>query len=179
MTKREIASLAIKLMGVFILLKSIAYVAMALGGFFSVMRSDHMSILLTLLYFVMIVISVMVPLVFSILVIKFSDKAAARLIQDDQAMDISNVSINKDDVMLVVISCIGLYFIIAAAPVLINALLINSVMMNGRGGIPYVGPSGMLHILRNLVVPVVQIGLGIWLFAGSKGIVKLWKKIRS
>lgn len=35
MTKREIASLAIKLMGVFILIKAIAYVPMAFSGLFS------------------------------------------------------------------------------------------------------------------------------------------------
>ena len=35
MTKREIASLVIKLMGVFILIKSIAYVPMSFAGLFS------------------------------------------------------------------------------------------------------------------------------------------------
>jgi hypothetical protein len=173
MTKREIASLTIKLMGVFILLKSIAYVPMTLGAFFSVIQSDRMGLLVTLLYFFMIVISAVVPLVFSILVIKLSDKAAAWLIKDNQTIENPDVSINKDDVMLVAISCIGLYFIIAATPMLI------SYPMLLRGGMNYFEFARFWTISKQLVAPAVQIALGLWLFIGSNGIVKLWKKIRS
>ena len=176
MTKREIASLVIKLMGVFILLKSIAYLPMVFGSF-SIMRSEG---LLFSVFIVMIsIVTAAIPLAFSILVITLSDKAAAWLIRNDNTVENTDNTISKDDVMIIAVSCIGLYFIVAAMPMLINALLINPARMYRRAGIPYVGPSGMFHILRNLVVPAVQIALGIWLFASSKGIVKLWKKIRS
>ena len=53
MTKREIASLAIKLMGVFILLKSIAYVPMAYSGIYYAMQSHDSTGLLQAAFMLM------------------------------------------------------------------------------------------------------------------------------
>jgi hypothetical protein len=148
MTRREIASLAIKLMGVFVLLKSIAFVPMVFSGMF-------------------------------VLVIVLSDKAAVWLIKEDNSIENTNTSISKEDVMVIAVSCIGLYFIVAAMPMLITAFLNNAVYMRRQMGSPFIGPSGLMNIFRNLIAPAVQIALGVWLFAGSKGIVKFWKRIRS
>jgi hypothetical protein len=178
MNKREIASLAIKLMGVFILLKSIAYVPMTLSVLFrSVLTAEGTGVLETMFAVAMSIVAAGVPLIFSLMIISLSDKAAARLIKDDQTIEKPDVSINKDDVMLVAISCIGLYFIIAATPMLIRGL--GMYPMYPRGGMDYFGLTRFWTIAKQLIAPAVQIGLGIWLFAGSKGIVKLWKKIRS
>ena len=78
----------------------------------------------------------------------------------------------------IAVSCIGLYFIVSAAQLLVRALMNSAVHQRQQMGISFVGQSSMMSLFRNLIVPAVQIGLGIWLFAGSKGIVKLWKKIR-
>jgi hypothetical protein len=176
MTKREIASLAIKLMGVFILLKSIAYVPQVLGMMFSVMRTEE---LLFAISIVMISITMaVIPLAWSLLVIIFSDKAAAWLIKEDNSIENTSSSISKDDVMVVAISCIGLYFIVAAAPVFIHALM-NISIFHRQAGSPFVGPSSIFNVGKQLIAPGVQVAIGLCLFAGSKGIVKLWKKIRS
>ena len=179
MTKREIASLAIKLMGVFILLKSIAYIPMAYSGVFYAFQGHGEDLLQTLFMIMMSTATAMIPLAFSVLIIIFSDKVAARLIKDDNAVEATGGSISKDEVMVIAVSCLGLYFIITAAPMLVRALLNNAAHMRQQIGIPFVNPSGIRNLFRNLIVPAVQVGLGIWLFAGSKGIVKLWKKIRS
>ena len=78
----------------------------------------------------------------------------------------------------IAVSCIGLYFIVSAAPLLVRALMNSAVHQRQQMGISFVGQSSMMSLFRNLIVTAVQIGLGIWLFAGSTGIVKLWKKIR-
>ena len=79
--------------------------------------------------------------------------------------------------MVIAISCIGLYFIVAAAPMFIHALM-NISIFHSHARSPFVGPSSLFNIGKQLIAPGVQIGLGVWLFAGSKGIIKLWKKIR-
>ena len=176
MTKREIASLAIKLMGVFILLKSIAYMPMAYSGIIYAARSHDNSGLLDMAFLVMMSTGMaVIPLGWSILVVVFSDKAAAWLIKEDNSIENTSGSITKDDVMMIAVSCIGLYFIIAAAPMLVR----DAVYMRGQMGSPFIGPSGLMKFFRNLIAPGVQIAAGVWLFVGSKGIVNLWKKIRS
>ena len=177
MTKREIASLAIKLMGVFILLKSVATVPLAFIGLLSV-GSSEVSWLFRFSMLMMSVVAAVVPLVFSVLVIIFSDTAAEWLIKDDNAIANTDSSINKEDVMMIAIGCIGLYFIVVAVPMFIHAL-INITFLRRHAGSPFVGDSSIFTIGRQFIAPAVQIALGAWLFVGSKGIVKLWKKIRS
>lgn len=173
MTKREIASLTVKLMGLFILLKSIGYFPMSLGTLYYAYEQSQEGILRTLLLVLMIVGMAGISLGFSIMVIIFSDRIATRLIKDDGPTEMATNPMSKSDVMAITISCIGLYFIVAAVPMLISGLINFSLFMTGSI------PSMRHMIIRTLVAPGIQIGLGIWLFAGSKGIVKLWKKIRS
>ena len=178
MTKREIASLAIKLMGVFILLKSIAYVPMAFWATLSTMPSEA-EWLFRISMVMMSVVAAVIPLAWSLLIIFFSDKAAAWLIKKDNSIENASTTISKDDVMVMAVSCIGLYFIVASVPQLIHALMNNAAYMSRHIGRSFVDPAGLMSFFRNLIAPAVQIAIGVWLFAGSKGIVKLWKKIRS
>ena len=176
MTKREIASLAIKLMGIFILLKSISYAPMIFGSVFSgVYRSEEWGLLLTVFYVFIAIIS----LVWGLFIIVLSDKVAAWLIKedDDKVVEASG-SINKDDVMLVVFSCIGLFIIVTGFPnLMLHLSQFFTVRRAGSDSAAYF--SGGTYKALRLVAPVVQIALGVWLFAGAKGLVKFWKKIRS
>ena len=178
MTKREIASLVIKLMGVFVLLKSISYVPMVLSGMFSVWQTpDRSGAVWVVLIAVITVIVSAIPLMWGLLIIVLSDKVAGWLIKDDKAAEITG-SMNKEDVMLVVCSCIGLYLIVTAFPrLIVDCSRFFAIRRAGSDWAAYLS-SGFNRTL-NLMAPVVQIALGVWLFAGAKGIVKLWKKIRS
>jgi hypothetical protein len=167
MTKREIASLVIKLMGVF-------------SGIFSAVRThDGSGFLQTMFAMMMFFLAAVIPVAWSLLIIFFSDKASVWLIKDERAIENVSTSISKEDVMTIAVSCIGLFFIVAAVPQIISSMMFNFPAMLRRMSSQFTGPSGSMNLLRQLVIPAVQIGLGIWLFAGSKGIVKLWKKIRS
>ncbi len=173
MTKREIASLVVKLMGMFILLKSIAFVPMVYGGMFSAVGGVRdAGILQTVFIMFMATILAVIPLAWASLVIIFSDKAAAWLIKEDNSIKSTSTSISKTDVMAIVISCIGLYFIVNTTPRFIHALI--TIRTYHHTPFP-----NLLNVGRELIAPAVQIAIGAWLFAGSKGIVKLWKKIRS
>lgn len=167
MTKREIASLAIKLMGIFILLRSISYAPMIFGNAFQV----GAGLLATVMYIFMCIIA----LAWGVFIIVFSDRIAKWLIKDDHPIELPG-SVRKEDVMVVVFTCIGLYLIVTAIPSLIVYFSNFLMFHKARSGVSY---SGGFHDAFRLIAPVVQIGLGIWLFAGSRGLVKLWQKIRS
>jgi len=163
MTKREIASLTIKLMGVFILIRSISYAPVT---FYAWRPSQEISLPLSALMLLVTILMIIIPL----LIIILSDKAGAWLIRDNNSVEDTDSTISKDDIMIMAVSCIGLYFIIAGMPLLITNLSFFFRLS---------ASSFWQNVFRTFVAPAVQLGLGIWLFAGSKGIVKLWKKIRS
>jgi hypothetical protein len=178
MTKREIASLVIKLMGVFILLKTIGYAPMAFSVLFTVGRAGWNTGFATAALQVVGGLFLMgLALGWAVLIIVLSDKFARWLIKEDKPLEMTN-SMNKEEVMVIAISCIGLYFTVAAIPSIIFQL--SNFLSLRRAGTDYSAYwSGGFHRMLTLIAPVVQIALGLWLFAGSKGIVKLWKKIRS
>ncbi|MHC4881868.1 MAG: hypothetical protein ACYTFX_09545 [Planctomycetota bacterium] len=163
MTKREIASLAIKLMGVFILIRSISSVPVV---FYAWRPSENIGFLQSVLMLLLSILLIIIPLV----IIRLADRVAVWLIKDDTHTGTIVTSISKDDIMIMAVSCIGLYFIITAIP---------SLVMNLSFYFRLSASSFWQNAFRTLVAPAVQLGLGVWLFVGSRGIVKLWKKIRS
>lgn len=164
MTKREIASLVIKLMGIFILLRSISYAPMMIGNAFQIGEQ----LFATLMYILVCVIAVG----WGLLIIILSDRIGKWLIQDDHAVELPG-AVRKEDVMLVVFTCVGLYLIVTAIPTFV--LYLTQLFRYGDSGIS----SGSYYWVLHLTAPIVKIGIGIWLFVGSKGIVKFWQKIRS
>lgn len=168
MTKREIASLVIKLMGVFILLRSISYAPMIFGNAFQV----GAGLLSTLMHVFLSIIAI----AWGMFIILFSDRIAKWLIKDDHPIQLPG-SVRKEDVMLVVFTCIGLYLIVTAIPSLILYLSNFLRVRRAASGSSYY--TGGFYNAFQLIAPLVQISLGVWLFAGSRGIVKFWQKIRS
>ena len=160
MTKREIASLVIKLMGVFILIRSISSVPVV---FYAWRPSENIDLLQSVF---MLLLLIIIPLV----IIRLADKIAMWLIKDNTFAGIIDSSISKNDVMVMAFSCMGLYFIVVSIP---------SLIINLSFYFRLSASSFWQNAFRTLIAPAAQIGLGIWLFAGSRGIVKLWKKIRS
>jgi hypothetical protein len=174
MTKREIASLTIKMMGVYCLIKAIANVPMTIGVIYSqtMMQSSITEAIGP------ISISILVLVVFfaaSFLIIAFSDKIAKRLIRESANTSLEiNTSMKAEQVMAIAVSCIGLYFLVAAFPSLIRQTMMYFMR---RSHSAYAESQSLLF--QYYLGPLVQLILGAWLFMGSKGIVKLWKKIRS
>ncbi len=174
MTKRDLTALVIKLMGVFILIRSLSFLPMSFGNVFTVGWQDRGEWIGTL--FLLGFLSVL-PVVFSLAIIILSDTIAKWLIKDDHSVELPD-SVRKENVMLVVFTCIGLYLIVTGIPNLI--VYANRALMYYRNRGDWSAPSFSAYNQFSLLLgPIVQIGLGVWLFAGSKGLVKLWHKIRS
>jgi len=177
MTKREIASLVLKLMGVFILLKTIGYVPTVFGVLFTTGRYNSNAGFASLALQVMgMLLLLAFALGWAVLIIVLSDKFAKWLIKEDKSLEIAH-PISKEDVMVVAVSCIGLYLIVAAIPSIMHHLYNFLLLHRPDGNYPPYWSGGFSRILT-LISPLVQIALGVWLFSGSRGIVKLWKRIR-
>lgn len=173
MSKREIASLAIKLIGVFLVITCLGYLPMfflSLGGLFD--GSGFWAQIL-------LVLGSLASLVFGIMVIVFSDKIAAWLIREDNVCVATGVgAMTKDDVMLIAFTCIGLYIAVTAFPQLLYALS-NFIRFPVFERQNFSGGFRSARSLTALIAPIVKLCLGVWLFVGSRGVVRLWHKIRS
>jgi hypothetical protein len=84
-------------------------------------------------------------------------------------------TINKDEVLILAFSCIGLYVTVTTVPTLTGALFKQIIYYRPL----YIESIDSSHSYIDLISPVMKTVFGVWLFVGSKGIVKFWKKIRS
>ena len=177
MTKREISSLVIKLMGVFILLKILVYIPVMLSFEFGYGYNTKASLMIKTLGVLLSIVSVVIVLAFSMAIIFLSDKIAAWLIKGDKGDKVAFAgSVSKEDVMIVVFSCIGLYLIAIALPMFIAD--IYAISFSGGAENLYPDNSALKQHTVRLLPNIISMGLGVWFFAGSGGILKLWKKIR-
>jgi len=70
---------------------------------------------------------------------------------------------------------IGLFLIVTAIPDLIFKVSHYFVLRSSYENMAHPGISETVH----LFAPAIQIALGVWLFTGSGGLVKLWQRIRT
>ncbi|MBW8036413.1 MAG: hypothetical protein FVQ79_12505 [Planctomycetes bacterium] len=168
MSKREIASLAIKLMGVFLIVTSIGYLSM----FFGFMNVSG------LWQGVLMCIGCIASPACGILIIVYSDKIAAKLIREDNVYVPSGEDVmTKNDVMAIAFACIGLYIAVTAVPQLFS-VLIRFIRFTVLEGQLFSGGVRSARSITTLIAPVVKLGLGVWLFVGSRGFVRLWHRVR-
>ena len=177
MTKHQIASLTIKLMGAFILIKAISAVPIAISSLYSAWsRRDPSQ---GSVDFIMMCSSTMLlavlPFAGGFLVIVLSDTFAKWLTKDfeETSLEVTG-GIQTQDVMVVAVSCLGLYFALDAIPNLISNSAHSFIL---RSQVPHLS-NNSYQIIR-IIALLFQAGIGIFMFIGSSGIVKFWKKIRS
>ena len=167
MSKREIASLAIKLMGVFLVVTSLGYLPMVFGF------TNASGLWQGVLRF----IGCLGSPALGGLIIVYSDKIAARLIREDNVYVTSGEdAMTKNDVMAIAFACVGLHIAVTAVPQIFSTLIRFISYPVLREGQSF---SAGVRSITTIIAPVVKLCLGIWLFVGSRAIVRLWHKIRS
>ena len=174
MTKREIASLSIKLMGVYFLVELIGWSQLYLCSLTS-MRSYNLD---TLIISLCGMIPMLIYLAILFLLIVKSEFLASKLIKEDKNFEIS-LSINKDEIMMIAFCCIGLSLLIGVLPSIAYLCIqyINHIRMANMS--PNVQDSYLLRIVTQEIIKIIVKSLiGIYLFIQPKGILNLWKKIR-
>ena len=171
MSKREIASLACKILGIYIIvqgvnvLSSILYVSVAT----SIATSNPM---------LNVVNETLVNIIFSITYIIvgallwfFSDKLSSRMVTKENESIVKSIGMEVSDIQRVSFSVLGLYFLGGSLPRLVSALLSIYSMRE-------MTPSATGYILRSSVEAISEFIIGLVLFLGSQGLVNFLNYMR-
>ncbi len=169
MNKRDIASLACKVIALFLFIQGISIMANLLSYYITVpnlrgmMDSEQVANM---------VIPYIFLLIFGGLLWTFSDKLALIMIKGDSDSSWSeNFNIKAIDVQRILFSILGLFFMGNSLPKIVSAL-INMYWMSD---LPNVSKS----LMPNTIGEISQFLLGVGIFLGSQGLVGLLKAIRN
>ena len=164
MTKKEIVSLSLKLVGIYCLILSISYFGFAIMSAVSSWRQGFLYMLISITPSVLL-------LLFGAYLI-FSNKLpsimASSMIQEEKT-----TSFTFQDIQVLAFSIIGVWLLSIAIPTFIQAILQITVLYSGsQRSVP-------VYSISQIVASVLKLALGIYLFSGSKGLAKLWQKLQS
>jgi hypothetical protein len=169
MNARHTASLALKLIGIFILVKYLGYLPMVLGAF-NLISSTGPSRLTSL---VGVAISAGTPLLYlavSVAIILKSDAIARRLVPDDQAA--ISTTVDAETIQVLAFCAIGLVTLINAIPKLAQVTTNYFILRHmAEQKISYT-------LYGSFIATAIQVIIGVVLFLQADGLVGLWKKLR-
>lgn len=170
MTKREVASLVIKLTGIYILIRYAAYLPSLLMPLYYAKYTDFNSWVPALLA---TAVSIIYLGVCVIIVLK-SDKISAKIISVDKEMNLT-LSITKSDIMTIAFCCIGLIVLVNVIPQLASTATEHFLYKKNPNNMP---SNYHFRIIPKLVGNIIQLVIGIWLFLRAKGLAEIWRRIR-
>ena len=175
MTKREVASLFFKLMGVYLFAGSIGYFFPLFISFMNIRTYDLSTLIASFLQ--LIPISVFFVILFFL--ITKSDILSAKLIKNDGNFGLS-LLIDKCDIMMIAFCCIGLSLLIKVIPNLISCFIESVTYIRTLNMFPNniqdsywsrIGIPRLISIIFNSV-------MGIYLFLYPRKVIGLWQKIK-
>jgi len=167
MTKRDILELAIKIIGIYmviLILNFIHSILISIPWIFE--RQEHNSLLFLISY----TISVLIYFIVAYNFIFRADSLANIICKEDKSFGESN-NIQKETIQEIAFTVVGIYLIANALPKITDAI-INIIQQGRFKNIQYT--RGFTYIISS----IVQIGIGIFLVLGSKGLVNSIKKLR-
>jgi len=172
MTKREFASLVLKLLGVYAIIEAlplIQYVSMFLGmlgrpnGEWPVGAWPWMATTTPFL----LVGGV------GVILIARSDSLAGWLVTDDSKMDMRS-GLSAQDVQAIAFSVVGVLVLLQAVPRLIHVIAAFSQIASDEK----MKSSLLRSACVSLATLLIQVGLGVALFFGSRGLANIWTRLR-
>ncbi len=175
MTKKEIVSLSLKLAGIYCLIMSLSYLSFAIMSVVSFLRGQGFWDMLTSITpFVLLLLSftpVVLLLLFGVYLIfssKLPSKMASSIIEEEKT-----TSFTFQDIQVLAFSIIGVWLLSSAIPSFIQVIVRITVLhSSSQQSVP-------VYYISQIVAVVLKLALGIYLFSGSKGLVKLWQKFQS
>jgi hypothetical protein len=178
MTKKEIVSLSLKLAGIYCLIMAITRLNFAIMSAVSALRQGFWDMLISITPFVVLLLSftpVVLLLLFGAYLIfssKLPSKMASSMIQEEKT-----TSFTFQDIQVLAFSIIGVWLLSSTIPTFIQVIVRITVLYSAsQQSVPVFRNS---YIISQIVVPVLKLALGIYLFSGSKGLAKLWQKLQS
>jgi hypothetical protein len=105
----------------------------------------------------------------------FADKVAMAILKgDSECIEHHQADYNK--IAIITITLAGLFVLLKAVPDLVRMIIQHSFMLTNH--LNYKETSSYIDSLSRIIGELVQVGLGIWLLIGSKGIFKTIKSFR-
>ena len=173
MKKREGVSLALKVAGVFLWVQ----IAPSLLSVFSMIFhiSNSPTVWMKLLTVVLMILLPGIWILICLVVIRKSDRIAARLVQEDG--DASQIfSLSFQDTQTLAYTFIGLFVVVHAFPELLR--IISQILL-AKGQSPlFQDPQFIRHTLPLLVAFAAQLIIGLYLFFQAKGLTFLWQRLQ-
>ncbi|WP_434512168.1 hypothetical protein [Desulfitobacterium sp. AusDCA] len=164
MNKREIASLACKILGIYLIIQGINVMANILS------TSIATPNLITHETILNIIFSYIFLIIFGALLWFLSGKLSLLMVKDESPFD-EGFSLKANDIQGIVFAAIGLVLIGNSLPKFATNL-INLYITRGE-------PNMALKLLPGTIGAVTQILIGIGIFLGSHGLVKLLNILRN
>lgn len=175
MTKKEIASLFIKLTGVYLFVSFFAFLQFLPYSIANIRFYDLSSVIGPVLQ----VIHVLIYWAVLFLLITKSDALAAKLIKDDKPFGLS-LSVDRDEIITIAFCCIGLTLFVTAISDLISFILGSISYIRDSNMFPYDGQNSYWSIGRvaKLIDIIVRSVAGVYLFCYPRKIINLWERVR-
>ena len=169
MSKRDIASLACKVIAVFLILQAISVMANLLSFYVSlpvIMGMAEREPLVNMIFpYIFFLIS-------GILLWIFSDKLAILMVKEEEDSETAaSMSIKGTDIERILFSVLGLYFMAHSLPYIVS-MLTNMYWMSDI-------PQASMRVLPDALGKITQFIMGLAIFLGSQGLVGLLKTVRS
>jgi len=165
-SKREIASLACKILGIYMIIQGINVMGNIIS--FSLATPNQLapgSLINIILPFIFL-------FVFGILLWFLSDKLSAIIVRGETNY-IEGLGIKTNDLQRVSFSVLGLYFLGSSLPKIVSALT-NMYSMTMSGGTP-----STARLLLVAGGPMTEFIVGLGIFLGSQGLVNFLESIRA
>lgn len=179
MTKKEIISLSLKLAGIYCLIMAITHLGYTIPSVVSFLRrQDFWSMLISITPFLSLLLFLtpsVLLLLFGFYLIfsdKLPSKIASSLIQEEKT-----ASFTFQDIQVLAFSIIGVWLLASAIPIFFRPI-VQIIVVHSTSQRP-VSVFQNSYYISQIVIAVLKLALGIYLFLGGKGLAKLWQKCQS
>ncbi|MDP2884207.1 MAG: hypothetical protein Q8P51_04205 [Ignavibacteria bacterium] len=171
MNKHQIAALASRLLGIYLIIHSLNYVS-ALALQLSMTRAASVQANVSFVYSLTSLCFV-ITLGIGLWLFFASDRAARIFVGHDDTSG-EAPPVRAQNIQVIAFSIIGLYLTLLALPGFIKTTL--SIWFSNAGWLYRSAISGQTYI--DLVVEMLEIGIGGWLLFGASGVANLLNKLR-
>lgn len=174
MTKREFTAIVLKLTGVYILVRYLGFLPMALSPLTAI-RFAEPNATSTWLWGLVAIVPPLLYLGICILIVLKSEMISVKLIPEDGDFSIGS-SLSKEDVLTVAFCCIGLMVLVGTIP---DAVQSGSKLALAKRAPEHFNQSSYwISAYARLTANVVQVLIGLALFLQARGLAGLWHKLR-
>jgi hypothetical protein len=176
MTKKEIVSLSLKLAGIYCLIMAITHLSYTIQSVVYLFRQEDIwSIQISINSFVSLLL-ILIPFVLLPLFgfyLFFSDKLPSKM-ASLMTQEEKTSSFTFQDIQALSFSIIGVWLLSSVIPAFIQ--LIVQIMIYHRTSFQSISPLRDSIYISHIIAAVLKIALGIYLFSGGKGLIRLWQK---